>query len=153
MPFNEDGTESEISPQERESKPAFLYHGSNASGIAEILPQKRYTPGGQEVPDRIYAGDLPAFAAAHSFPWDSSEGFVLSIENGRVLFRVPNQFKDRLIQKVYLYKLESKQFDRTSGEGTGHTYHSIKPIVPTEVKEFNSVPEAIEHFGGKVTYF
>jgi len=145
--------ESKPSNVEQKEKPTFLYHGSNVPNIEVIEPRKRYTPGGaQNVPERIYAGDLPAFAAAHSFPWGSDEGFDLSIENGKVIFKVPNKFKDRLAQKVYLYKISSDKFAWTSGEGTGHTYHSQEATRPDEIQEFNSVQEAIEHFGGEVIY-
>ena len=144
--------ESKPDNMEQREKPEFLYHGSNVPNIETIEPRKRYTPGGQNVPERIYAGDLPAFAAAHSFPWGSNEGFDLSTENGKVIFRVPNKFKDRLMQKVYLYKVSSDKFEWTTGEGAGHTYHSQEATKPSDIEEFDSVQEAIEHFGGDVVY-
>ena len=145
--------ESEPTDAEQKEKPKFLYHGSNVPNIEVIEPRKRYTPGGaQDVPERIYAGDLPAFAAAHSFPWGNDEGFNLSIKNRKVIFKVPNKFKDRLMQKVYLYKIPSGKFEWTSEEGTGHTYHSRETTKPDEIQEFNSAQEAIEHFGGEVVY-
>ena len=145
--------ESESNNAEKHEKPPFLYHGSITPNIESLEPRKRYTPGGQNVPERIYAGDLPAFAAAHSFPWGSNEGFDLSVENGKVIFRVPANFKNRLMQKVYLYKVASNKFEWTSGEGTGHTYHSEEATKPDEIQEFDTVQEAIEHFGGEVVYF
>jgi hypothetical protein len=145
--------ESESSDIKQREKPEFLYHGSNAPNIEIIEPRKRLTPGGrQDVPERVYAGDSPAFAAAFSFPWKTEEGFNLSIQNGKVVFKVPNKFKDRLMQKVYLYKIPSDKFEWTSGEGTGHTYHSQEATRPDEIQEFSSVQEAVEHFGGEVVY-
>ena len=134
-------------------KPEFLYHGSNVPNIEAIEPRKRYTPSSSpDVPERVYAGDLPAFAAAHAFPWGSNEGFVLSIEGGKVVFKVPFKFKSRLMQEIYLYKIPSDKFELTSGEGTGHTYHSQGVINSVETQKFNSVQDAIEHFGGEVVY-
>jgi hypothetical protein len=138
----------------RDNKPAFLYHGSITPDIEILEPRKRYTPGSEEnAPERIYAGDLPAFAAAHSFPWGSKEGFELFVENEKVIFRVPCRFKERLMQKAYLYKVSSDKFERTSSEVTGHTYHSQEATKPVKIQKFNSVGEAIEYFGGEVVYF
>jgi hypothetical protein len=145
--------ESNSRDAEQKEKPEILYHGSNVPKIEVIEPRKRYTPGGRNVTERIYAGDLPAFAAAHSFPWGSGEGFDLTIENGKVIFKVPSKFRNCLMQKVYLYKVSSDKFEQTEGEGTGHTYYSREAIRPSEeTDEFDSVQEAIEHFGGELTY-
>lgn len=135
-----------------EEKPELLFHGSDVADIENLEPRKRFTPAGKDVPERIYAGDNPAFAAAHSFPWGSAEGFRLSVEEGKVVFEVPKKFKDRLTKKVYIYKLPSEKFEITTEEETGHTFHSQEAVKPIGVEEFESVQDAIEHFGGIVSY-
>jgi hypothetical protein len=45
----------------------------------------------------VYASDIPAFAAAHAFPWSTDEGFELSVSGGgRVTLSVPPQHQQRL---------------------------------------------------------
>ena len=90
----------ESEPMEPREKPTLLYHGTGVPNIDMMEPRKRFTPGGQNAPERVYAGDMPAFAAAHSFPWATEEGFELSVEDGTVIFKVPSKFKSRLEQKV-----------------------------------------------------
>ncbi|MBL7045870.1 MAG: hypothetical protein ISR99_02480 [Parcubacteria group bacterium] len=131
-------------------KPDSLYHGTNDGGIESFEPRKRYTPNGFDVPPRVYATANPAFAAAHSFPWMSSEGVDLSIDDGNVLLSVPEHIKHRLDQEVFIYKLSSDSFENTSEEATGETFHSEEKVQPQEVIKFGSVTEAVEHFGGKV---
>lgn len=64
----------------------FFYHGSSTDGINRLEPRLRYTPGEElDSPASIYASDLPAFAAAHSFPWSSDEGIDLYQDNCREL--------------------------------------------------------------------
>ena len=132
-------------------KPAFVYHGSITPNIQEFEPRERYKP--QEgVGARIYATDLPAFAAAHSFPWHSAEGFDLSLVEEKVVFTVPNVHKDRLNALVYIYKLPSDTFNWTAEEKTGHTFDSREQVKPISIENFNSVTEAIQHFGGEVVF-
>lgn len=153
---NETAHHEQINEPEKREKPAFLYHGTNVQNIEEFEPRKRLIPGGanEDVPQRVYAGDNPAFVAAHSFPWMTGEGFDLSFNDaGEVTFRVPKQFRERLQQRVYVYKVPSGQFALTSGEGTGHTYHSENNVKPVACQTFETVQEAIEHFGGKVEYY
>ena len=138
---------------ENKEKPAFLWHGTNSSNVDTLTPQKRYTPGGENVPGKVYASDLPAFSAAHSFPWSSDEGINLWINDGKdVVLEVPEKFKERLMQKVYMYKVPSGKFSLTASETTGHTYDSLEEEKSVEVLEFSSVQKAVEYFGGKVVY-
>jgi hypothetical protein len=133
-----------------ESENQFVYHGSVTSDITEFEPRKRYTPSGTDVLPRIYASPNPMFAAAHSFPWSSDEGIDVTFDNGKTILVVPEQHKDRLNQPVYIYKIDSTSFELTEEEKTGETYHSNKAVTPTAMTSFNSVIEAIEHFGGRV---
>lgn len=132
-------------------KPPFVYHGSDAGTIEDFEPRKRFTPA-EDVGELVYASDLPAFAAAHSFPWGTDEGFDLSINDGRIIFRVPVQFKERLMIPVFVYKLSSEQFDWNAQESTGHTLSSARQVKPSSIEQFSSVEEAIRHFGGEVIY-
>lgn len=139
---------------EQKEKPEFLYHGSDTPDISEFEPRRRYTPGGGEnIPERVYASDNPGFSVAHSFPWSSNEGFELSVENGKVLFRVPRKYKSRLEQNVFLYKIPSVQFELTKEETTGHTFHSESKVKPIETQTFENVQQGIEYFGGTVEYY
>ncbi|MBI5037861.1 MAG: hypothetical protein HZC01_04130 [Candidatus Kerfeldbacteria bacterium] len=136
--------------------PKTVYHGSVTSGIEELEPRRRSIPGGADPethPALIYGSDNPAFAAAHSFLWGTDEGFDLSVENGAVLFRVPEDLRDRLLVPVHLYTLDGKNFKLTPGEGTGHTFHTDQPVKPSLAESFASVTEAIEHFGGRVEFY
>lgn len=141
---------------EKKEKPPFLWHGTLSSNVTEFLPKRISTPGALKkelVPERVYASDLPAFSAAHSFPWATKEGFDLGVGvDGYVVFNVPVHLKDRLNQKVYIYKLPSDNFVLTPEETTGRTYGSLNPVTPIEVLEFNSVVEAVQNFGGEVNF-
>ncbi len=140
--------------KETTEKPPVLFHGSVTIGIKELEPRRRFVPEKSEgMPGAIYAGDLPAFAAAHAFPWESKEGFELSVEAGQVVFRVPEQFRERLMVPISIYSLSSDTFEKTAGEGTGHTYHTTQKTVPIETEEFPSVEEAIVAKGGRVEFF
>ncbi|MBU1148778.1 hypothetical protein KKI23_01670 [Patescibacteria group bacterium] len=142
--------------REQDAAPEFVYHGSLTPDIEKLEPRKRSTPGGvdhEAQPDLVYAGDHPAFAAAHAFPWDTREGFELSVEGDKVLFRVPEQLRDRLKVPVHIYKLSGEGFGPTAGEGTGHTFHVDHEVAPESVESFDDVQTAIENFGGVVEYY
>lgn len=101
----------------------------------------------------MYAGDCPAFAAAHAFPWATEEGFELSVEGDKVLFRVPEEFHNRLKVPVHIYKISGEGFSKTAGEGTGHTFHVNHEVAPVSVESFDNVQAAIEHYGGVVEFY
>lgn len=134
----------------KHEKPPFLYHGSTTAGIVELNPRERHKPN-EEVGARVYATQSPAWAAAHSWDWSSDEGIKLHIDkSGKVVLQVPAQFRARMEVPVYLYKVPSVSFNLTSEEGSGSTYDSGENIVPVDVEKFNSVIEAVQHFGGEV---
>lgn len=135
----------------RQEKAPFLYHGSLTSDIAEFEPRERHKPD-ENIGPRVYATQMPAWAAAHSWDWSSDEGINLEIKNEKVILEVPSKFKDRLNVPIYIYKLPSDSFNILSGEGSGKTFSSTEKVRPLEVERFNSVNEAVEHFGGEVVY-
>lgn len=132
--------------------PEFLYHGTVTADIEEFEPRKRFTPGGADVPSRIYATDRPEFAVMHAFPWSSDEGIDIVEREGKLCLQVPESLKDRLLQRIYIYKLKGDKFVFTEEEETGNTYHAEVPVVPESVQEFNSVEKAIKHYGGVVEF-
>lgn len=121
-----------------------------------LEPRKRFVPGGVEDsrwPALIYASELPAFAAAHAFPWSSTEGFRLTVSvDARVTLSVPELHRNRLQQPIYLYQVPAGSFTLTAAEHTGHTYHSDLSIPVLACAHFPTVEEAIEHHGGTVQY-
>jgi len=133
--------------------PKFVYHGSVTPDIKMFEPRKRYTPGEfseNEINEAIYAGDDPAYCAAHAFPWGSEEGFNLFYENDKVVLEVPEKYKDSLNQKVYIYKLPSSAFKLLDIEPKGHNFWSKEKVKPIGIQKFNSVTEAIKTLGGKI---
>lgn len=132
--------------------PAFLYHGTVTANIKELEPRKRYTPGGGEVPPRIYATDRPDFAVMHAFPWSSDEGIDIVEHEGKLSLLIPEHLKDRLEQSICIYELKGDTFIFTEEEETGNTYHSDTPVIPDSVEEFSSVTEAVKHYGGTVKF-
>ena len=133
----------------RMEKPPFLYHGSLNGDIKVLEPREGHTPA-EGVGKRIYATQLPAWAAAHSWDWSSDEGIRLSIEDeDRVLLQVPRAHAERLDVPVFIYRLPSGTFNLLPG-GSGYTFDSTEKVRTADVQKFNSVKEAVEHFGGKV---
>ena len=137
-------------------KPPFLFHGTTSPSVEEFEPRNKSTPGiykGKDVPDSVYAGDDPAYCAAHSFSWGSAEGFELGFKEGKVVFVVPNDLSDRLNVKVYVYKIPSDKFELLEDVAPlGHNYWAQQKVKPVSFEEFNSVREAVEHYGGEVRY-
>jgi|688.fasta_scaffold13350_5 hypothetical protein len=136
----------------------FLYHGSDTPGIVQLDPRQRFTPGNEkEVPASVYATSDPAFAAAHAFPWSSSEGIDLYYgenENGekKVCLEVPKVIFERLNKPVSIYTLDGKGFTWLKEELSGKTYISLCSVKCIQELRFNSAKEAIEFFGGKVIF-
>lgn len=129
----------------------FFYHGSSTDGIECLEPKLRYTPGEElNSPPSIYASDLPAFAAAHSFPWSSDEGIDLYVDGQAVIMEIPSSVYERLLRKTYIYVVGSNQFSLVECESTGHTFRAITPVDCLEKVSFESVVEAIEYYGGHV---
>ncbi|MCX6716003.1 MAG: hypothetical protein NT077_03220 [Candidatus Taylorbacteria bacterium] len=77
----------------------------------------------------------------------------MGFEDDRVVFVVPEQMKNRLNVEVYVYKFLSDSFDLLKDvEPIGHNYWTQQKIKPVSSERFDSVIEAIEHFGGEVRY-
>ena len=131
-----------------------IYHGTTKHSLAIIKPFKRYTPGGEAVADtipaRIYATYEPAYAVAHSFPWSSDDGVDIVLEEGVVTVVVPATRVSVLEQPVCIYTLPDNTFTFTTEEETNLTYHSTEEVTPTNCQCFDSVTEAMGHFGGNI---
>ncbi|MBU3668365.1 MAG: hypothetical protein FGM57_00170 [Candidatus Taylorbacteria bacterium] len=131
----------------------YLYHGSTTQNIKTLEPRKRYTPQGKIDYSAIYAKPLPAYAAAHSFPWSTDEGVGLDVEEHGVDLSIPNSLKERLQVPVSIYKLAPDSFEHTEEELTGYTWHTTKPIEILEEVKYPSVEVALKELGAKLTYF
>jgi len=128
-----------------------LYHGSLTDGIERLTPRVRFTPGEElSSPAGIYASDLPAFAAAHSFPWFSAEGIDLFVEDGIVVLEIPASLAERLDTPVYMYFVDGLLFSLLECESTGHTFRATEAVDCLDKIRFDSVTEAIEHYQGLV---
>lgn len=135
-----------------ESRPRLsLYHGSSTDGIERLEPRLRYTPGEElNSPAGIYATDLPAFAAGHSFPWSTDEGIDLNVIEGVVVMDVPQSILDRLERNIYIYTVSADPFTFLECESSGHTYRTTQPVDCLAKAAFHNVKEAIEFYGGRV---
>ncbi|ATB42889.1 hypothetical protein CYFUS_008368 [Cystobacter fuscus] len=140
-----------------DSRPSVLFHGSAIADIAVLEPRRIFMPGEvdpEQWPALVYASDLAAFAAAHAFPWDSEDGFQLSVDfHQRVKMRVPRALSELLGRPVYLYTVSAEGFEQTREEITGHTFHCGRLVPVMACKAFDSVEAAIHFHGGVVTYF
>lgn len=133
------------------AEPLYFYHGSSVDGIACLEPRLRYTPGEEsDSPASVYASDLPAFAAAHSFPWSSDEGIDLYIHEQTVIMEIPVALSDRLHRTTYIYMVDGNPFSLVECDATGHTFRTTSPVECLEQVSFQSVLEAIEYYGGHV---
>lgn len=129
----------------------FFYHGSSTDGIERLEPRLRYTPAEEfNSPSGIYASDLPAFAAAHSFPWSSDEGIDLYVDRDIVIMEIPLSILPRLQKPIHIYVVDGNLFSLVESESTGHTFRRTEAVDCLEKISFPSVQEAIEHFGGRV---
>ncbi len=132
---------------------AKVYHGSIIAGIKILEPKKRFTPGalGKDVPLAIYATDDPGYAAAHSFPWSSREGFDAYYKSDKLILKVPKLFQDRLEQEICIYTLPVKQFSLLKNvKPIGRNYWAHVPIKPISAKCFPAVSVALKYYGVKI---
>jgi hypothetical protein len=128
-----------------------FYHGSPIDGIECLEPRRRYTPGEErDSPESVYASDLPAFAAALSFPWSSDEGIDLYVDGTVVLLEVPRSIFGRLQRDAYIYSVDSRHFSLVEYEATGHTFRATQAVPCLAKVSFQSVVEAVEYYGGYV---
>ncbi len=93
----------------------YLYHGSTIQNLKVLEPRKRFTPGEDFQEAVIYATPVPAYAAAHAFPWSSDEGFDLET-NDNIELIVPSSRKERLGIPISIYKVSADSFERTFEE-------------------------------------
>jgi hypothetical protein len=132
-----------------------IYHGTVQKDLSVIKPFKRFTPGGEDladtIPPRIYATYEPAFAVAHSFPWSSEDGIDIVLVDGVVTIVLPKDKQQVLEQEICIYTLTDDGFEYTAEEETGLTYHTEEEVVPLKCDCYQSVTEAMEKLGGKVT--
>ena len=133
----------------------YLYHGSIIAGIEEIEPRKRFIPAElvNEAKPAVYAADNPGYAAGHGFPWKSSEGFDIYEYEGKIVLKAPRKFKDRLKQKLFVYKLPAKDFKLLKKDSLKTSiYFSYEKVRPISVKFFSSVKNALDFYNVKVVY-
>jgi hypothetical protein len=130
----------------------YLYHGSTTQNLKRLEPRKRYSPAGKIDYSAIYATPLPAYAAAHSFPWSSDEGVGLDVTEKGVELSVPKKMKDRLQVPISIYKLASDGFRYTKEEETGYTWHTIVPVDIIEEKKYPTVETALHELGARLDY-
>ena len=130
----------------------YLYHGSIIQNIKILEPRKRYTPQGKIDYPAIYATPLPAYAAAHSFPWSTDEGFGLDVDEHGVGLSIPKNLRERLQVPISIYKLSSEGFEHTKEELTGQTWHKTNPVEVIEEVKYPSVEVALKELGAKFHY-
>jgi len=130
----------------------FLYHGSTTQGLATLEPRKRYTPAGKIDFAMIYASLNPAFAAMHSFPWSSDEGFDIMIDHDQMTLVVPAKQAERLNIPISIYKISADGFQATIEETTGETWHTTKPTSVLEETKYTSVKDALQTFGATIKF-
>jgi hypothetical protein len=131
-----------------------LYHGSSTPDLKVLEPRIRFTPGslGKRAPEAIYAGDEPAYAATHGFPWSSKEGFDVVYENGKVVLIVPEAHRERLLQPLFVYEVPGDGFELLDTEPKGHNYWTRERIVPVRCVRYETVTDAVERNGGSIRY-
>lgn len=138
-----------------------LYHGSTTQGLKILKPARRYTPAGKIAFAAVYATPLPAYAAAHSFPWSSNEGIDVKISDGedegisknkKVTLIVPAALHERLNMPISIYVVAADGFEHTREESTGHTWHATRQTAVLEEMKYTSVKEALETWGGEVKF-
>jgi hypothetical protein len=130
----------------------YFYHGSTIQNLKVLEPRHRYVPVDEITYEAIYATIVPAFAAAHSFPWSSGEGFILNTTDRKIKMTVPVKFRDRLSVPVSIYKISVEGFEKTLEESTGLTWHTKNPVVVIEEVKYPSAENAIQTLGGEIFY-
>jgi len=130
----------------------YLYHGSIAQNLKTLEPRKRYTPQGKISYSAVYATPIPGYAATHSFPWSSDEGVGLDVEEGKISFSIPKILAERLQVPMSIYKISNTNFEHTSEELTGYTWHTTKIVQVLEEKQYTSVESALRELGVDFRY-
>ena len=133
-------------------KMEFLYHGSTTQALLTLEPRKRYTPAGKIDFAAIYASPNPSFAAMHSFPWSSDEGFDITIDSNQMTLVVPSNKAQRLDVPISIYKISVNGFQITEEETTGETWHTTKSARVLEEMKYNSVKDALDALGVSIRF-
>ena len=139
-----------------------LFHGSTTGGIKLLEPRGESRPECMpDAPLAVYAGDDPAYCAAHAFPGGTRDGeiglgyfgswvdgqpvwgpFTLSLSNTKLA---------QLDLPVSVYKVSRDLFiELPQVPPFGRNFWSLSPVPVLEELRFDSIREAIESFGGKV---
>lgn len=130
---------------------AIFFHGSHTDNIATLEPRYRYVPGGDTAPPpAVYATDIPAYAAAHAFPWSTDEGVDLYLLEGRVMLEVPKSLEGRLKEPIFIYTVPATTFSAVTSDEMGHNFRSTQPVQCIAKQRFESVTEAVTSLGGIV---
>jgi hypothetical protein len=96
---------------------------------------------------------MPAYAVGHGFPWGSEEGFDIDIENEKAVLYVPEKYRNRLNQKIYLYKFSGENFELLEDvTPLGHNFISYASLKPISCEEYSSVEEGMKANGGIVKF-
>lgn len=128
-----------------------LFHGTQTDNIHTLEPRNRYVPGGESAsPPAVYATDLPAYAAAHAFPWSTDEGVDLYLEEERVILEVPKILEERLKKPIFIYTVPAQTFTAVTSDAMGHNFRSTRPVQCVAKQCFASVTEAVTSLGGVV---
>jgi hypothetical protein len=133
-------------------KPPLLYHGSVTQDIKALEPRHRYSPAGKIHYGAVYATPLPAFAVAHSFPWSSDEGIGLDVVGETVSISIPTKLRERLLQPISIYTVSSADFEFTTEESSGATWHSKVEVPVLEEVKYATVEEALKKYGATLEY-
>jgi len=131
----------------------YLYYGTITPDIKEFIPKKRHVPGmrGSNEPAAVHAGDDPAFAAAHAFPWSFDEGINVVYDRDKVVLEMPRALLGRLAEKIYIYKLPKEKFELLRGiEPRGRNYVCYERVQPVGVDAFKSVSDALRYYGAEL---
>lgn len=129
-----------------------LFHGSQTDNIEILEPRKRFVLGKDlSSPFAIYATDHPAYAAAHAFPWATTEGVNLYFNRQQVILEVPKAIEERLKKPIFIYTVPAETFEVVTCDALGHNFRSVKPVRCVAKRRFETVIEAVTSFGGTVT--
>lgn len=126
-----------------------LFHGSSTDNITTLEPRTRYVPAGDTAsPPSVYATDIPAYASAHAFDWETKDGVDLYLEEGRVILIVPKILEERLKKPIFIYTVPAITFTAVTSDSMGHNFRSTEPVKCVAKQRFESVTEAITSLGG-----
>lgn len=67
-----------------------------------------------------------------------------------VVLEVPKNIEERLNQPIFIYHISSERFELLNIPPYGHNYRSLEPVKCIAKQRFETVIEAITHFGGTV---